>query len=72
MHRKGTWQETLDKIKLCWELLKEIWKGGANVMAVIYATLIINGAKTIADVPALIRAQVAETLVNLGVPELAE
>lgn len=41
-------------------------------MAVVYATLIINGKKTIDDVPALIREQVIEVLIDLGLEELAE
>ena len=41
-------------------------------MAVIYATLIVKGKKTIADVPVKIRAQVQEILIDLGLPELAE
>jgi hypothetical protein len=41
-------------------------------MAVIYATLIVKGKKTIADVPVKIRAQVQEILIDLDLPELAE
>lgn len=41
-------------------------------MAVIYATLIVKGKKTIDQVPALIRDQVKEILIDLEVPELAE
>ena len=41
-------------------------------MAVIYATLIVKGKKTIADVPERIREQVKDILVDLDVPELAE
>ena len=41
-------------------------------MAVIYATLIVKGKKTIADVPEKIREQVKTVLVDLEVPELAE
>lgn len=41
-------------------------------MAVIYATLIVKGKKKIEDVPAKIREQVKEILVDLEVPELAE
>lgn len=41
-------------------------------MAVIYATLIVKGKKKIEDVPAKIRDQVKELLVDLEVPELAE
>nr|DAI73555.1 MAG TPA: hypothetical protein [Caudoviricetes sp.] len=41
-------------------------------MAVIYATLIVKGKKTINDVPAVIREQVKQILIDLELPELAE
>lgn len=41
-------------------------------MAVIYATLIVKGVKTINDVPARIRDKVKQVLVDLDLPELAE
>ncbi|GKH50376.1 hypothetical protein CE91St46_14870 [Eubacteriales bacterium] len=41
-------------------------------MAVIYATLIVKGKKTINDVPAIIKEQVKQILIDLEVPELAE
>lgn len=41
-------------------------------MAVIYATLIIKGKKTITDVPVKIKNQVKQVLIDLEVPELAE
>lgn len=41
-------------------------------MAVVYATLIIKGKKTIEQVPGLIREQVKEILVDMELPELAE
>ena len=41
-------------------------------MAVIYATLIIKGKKTFADVPARIQEQVKQVLIDLDCPELAE
>lgn len=40
-------------------------------MAVIYATLILKGKKTIADVPVRIRNQVKEVLIDLDCPDLA-
>lgn len=42
-------------------------KGEYQDMAVIYATLIVKGLKTINDVPALIRPQVEEILTALEV-----
>lgn len=41
-------------------------------MAVIYATLIVKGKKTINDVPSVIREQVKQILIDLDLPELAE
>ena len=41
-------------------------------MAVVYATLIIKGKKTIGDVPERIREQVKQVLIDLDCPELAE
>lgn len=42
------------------------------MMAVIYATLIVKGKKSIADVPERIREQVKGILVDLELPELEE
>ena len=41
-------------------------------MAVIYATLIVKGKKTINDVPGVSREQVKQILIDLDLPELAE
>ena len=41
-------------------------------MAVIYATLIIKGKKTFAEVPAVLKDKVKEILIDLELPELAE
>jgi len=41
-------------------------------MAVIYATLIVKGKKSIDQVPEKIREQVKQILIDLEVPELAE
>lgn len=48
-------------------LRKEVYN-----MAVIYATLIIKGKKTINDVPVVIKEQVKQVLIDLDLPELAE
>ena len=37
-----------------------------NVMAVVYATLIVKGLKTLDQVPGLIKTQVEEILVPVG------
>ena len=41
-------------------------------MAVIYATLIVKGKKTFAQVPDLLKPQVKHILIDLELPELAE
>lgn len=41
-------------------------------MAVVYATLIVKGVKTFDQVPALIKEQVKQVLIDLEVAELAE
>lgn len=43
-----------------------------KIMAVIYATLIVKGKKTIDQVPEKIREQVKQILIDIDVPELAE
>ena len=40
-------------------------------MATVYATLIVKGAKSFADVPATLQEQVREILIALDLPELA-
>ncbi len=49
-----------------WLLRLLLWKE-VEVMAVVYATLIVKGKKTIDQVPALIREQVEEILADLEV-----
>jgi len=41
------------------------------VMAVIYATLIVKGKKTFAEVPALIKEQVKQVLIDIDCGDLA-
>lgn len=48
-------------------LLKIMLRKEVQDMAVVYATLIVKGKKTLAQVPALIRAQVEEILADLEV-----
>lgn len=40
-------------------------------MAIVYALLIIKGKKTYGDVPAKLKEQVKEVLIDMEVPELA-
>ncbi len=48
-------------------LLKLLLRKEVKVMAVVYATLIIKGKKTLEQVPALIREQVKAILIDLEV-----
>lgn len=53
-------------------ILKTILRKEVTVMAMIYATLIIKGKKTFAEVPAVLKDKVKEILIDLELPELAE
>ena len=48
-------------------ILKILLRKEAKVMAVVYATLIVKGKKTLAQVPAIIKPQVIEILKDLEV-----
>lgn len=48
-------------------LLKILLRKEVGIMAVVYATLIVKGLKTIDQVPAIIRPQVEEILAALEV-----
>lgn len=53
-------------------IIKILFRKDVAEMAVIYATLIVKGKKTFADVPVKIQDQVKEVLTFLDCPELAE
>ena len=53
-------------------IIKILFRKDVESMAVIYATLIIKGKKTFADVPEKIKDKVKEALIDLDCPELAE
>lgn len=53
-------------------IIKILFRKDVESMAVIYATLIIKGKKTFADVPEKIKDKVKEVLIALDCPELAE
>lgn len=53
-------------------IIKFLFRKDVESMAVIYATLIIKGKKTFADVPEKIKDKVKEVLIDLDCPELAE
>lgn len=48
-------------------LLRLLLRKEVNVMAVVYATLIVKGLKTLEQVPSLIKSQVEEILEALEV-----
>lgn len=48
-------------------MLKILLKKEVDVMAVVYATLIIKGRKTVGQVPAIIRDEVKQILKDLEV-----
>ena len=53
-------------------IIKILFRKDVKEMAVIYATLIVKGKKSFADVPERIKEQVKEILIDLDCPELAE
>ncbi len=53
-------------------IIKLLFRKDVQTMAIIYATLIIKGKKTFADVPDKIKDKVKEVLIDLDCPELAE
>lgn len=53
-------------------IIKILFRKNVQTMAIIYATLIIKGKKTFADVPEKIKDKVKEVLIDLDCPELAE
>ena len=53
-------------------IIKILFRKDVESMAVIYATLIIKGKKTFADVPEKIKDKVKEVLIDHDCPELAE
>ena len=53
-------------------ILKIILRKDVKEMAIIYATLIIKGRLSFADVPIRIKEQVRQVLIDLDCPELAE
>ena len=53
-------------------ILKILFRKEVFIMAVVYATLIIKGKKTFAEVPDRIKDQVREVLIALDCGELAE
>lgn len=57
---------------IIWFIIKIILGREVETMAIIYATLIVKGKKTFADVPARIKEQVKEVLIDLDLGELAE
>ena len=51
----------------------QFWKEVIEIMAMIYATLILKGKKHVSDVPAVIRNQVVDILKDvLEIEELPE
>lgn len=53
-------------------IIKILFRKDMQTMAIIYATLIIKGKKTFADVPEKIKDKVKEVLIDLDCSELAE
>lgn len=52
-------------------IIRLLFRKDVKEMAVIYATLIVKGKKNYADVPARIKEQVREVLIDLDCADLA-
>lgn len=71
-------------LKICVKLWNSFWTlilnlvtvmllgKGVETVAVVYATLIVKGVKTFADVPVMLKEQVKEILIALDCAELTE
>ena len=57
---------------MIWCVIKILLRKDVESMAIIYATLIVKGKKTYAEVPPRIKERVKEVLVDLDLGELAE
>ena len=55
-----------------WAMLKILGKEGETMMAMFFAQRVILGKTAFKDVPAKLKDQVRELLVDAGLPELAE
>lgn len=53
-------------------IIRILFRKDVKEMAVIYATLIVKGKKSFADVPEKVKEQVKGILTDLDCPELAE
>lgn len=51
-------------------IIKILFRKDVNEMAVVYATLIVKGKKSFADVPDRIKEQVKEVLIDLDCSDL--
>ena len=63
---RGFWTEIIERLIVA--LLGKV----VNDVAIVYATLIVKGKKTFAQVPASLKEAVREILIALDLPELAE
>ena len=59
----------IDAMRL-WLLKAMAGKGGVMMMAMFFAQRVILGKTAFANVPKMLKAQVAEVLVDSGLPEL--
>ena len=55
-----------------WVMLKILGKEGETMMAMFFAQRVILGKTAFKEVPAKLKDQVRELLVDAGLPELAE
>ena len=57
---------------ITWFIIKILLGKDVEAMAIIYATLIVKGKKEFSEVPARIKEQVKQVLIDLDLGDLAE
>ncbi|MDY6073101.1 MAG: hypothetical protein SPI49_03280 [Eubacteriales bacterium] len=57
------------KLKLAYDI---IWKGGEEVLAMLFASRVITGRTKFSEVPAKLQPKVRQILVDEGLEELCE
>ena len=66
------------RIKYLWQCLCVAlsflfsWKGGVIVLAMLYATSIIQGKRKFSQIPKTLKEQVREILIDAGMEELID
>ena len=57
---------------MLWLIIKLFFRKDVQIMAIIYATLIVKGKKTFSEVPGTIKEQVKQVLIDIDCAELTQ